>query len=62
SPDGWGYAVFGKVVDGMDTVDLIAKVRTGVGRLKGDHSVRDVPSTPVIIERAVRLDEDGQAD
>ncbi|CUR47166.1 Peptidyl-prolyl cis-trans isomerase ppiB [Alloalcanivorax xenomutans] len=62
TPRGWGYAVFGKVVDGMDTVDRIAKVRTGVGRLNGAHSVRDVPSTPVIIERAVRLDEDGQAD
>ena len=35
---GWGYAVFGKVVDGMDTVDAIAAVSTGN---KGGH--QDVP-------------------
>ncbi|MEQ9508401.1 MAG: peptidylprolyl isomerase [Alloalcanivorax xenomutans] len=62
TPRGWGYAVFGKVVDGMDTVDRIAKVRTGVGRLNGAHSVRVVPSTRVIFERSVRLDEDFKAD
>ena len=47
SPQGWGYAVFGKVVDGMDVVDLIAQVRTGN---KGPH--QDVPIDAVVIEKA----------
>lgn len=41
--DGWGYAVFGKVVQGADVVDKIKQVRTGAG---------DVPATPVVIESA----------
>lgn len=41
---GWGYAVFGKVVDGMNIVDEIAKVRTGS---KGGH--RDVPMETITI-------------
>ncbi|WP_456375601.1 peptidylprolyl isomerase [Thiolapillus sp.] len=45
--DGWGYAVFGKVVDGTDVVDKIEKVATGN---KAGHS--DVPVEPVIIEKA----------
>lgn len=45
---GWGYAVFGKVVAGMDVVDEIEKVRTGN---KGGHD--DVPLEDVLIERAV---------
>ncbi len=45
---GWGYAVFGKVVAGMDVVDAIEKVRTGN---KGGHD--DVPLEDVLIERAV---------
>jgi peptidyl-prolyl cis-trans isomerase B (cyclophilin B) len=45
--DGWGYAVFGKVVDGTDVVDTIEKVRTG---RKGFHD--DVPLDDVRIERA----------
>jgi len=44
---GWGYAVFGKVVEGMDVVTAIEKVRTAN---KGPHS--DVPVEPVIIESA----------
>jgi len=45
--DGWGYAVFGKVVEGMDVVDQINKVKTGRSGM-----FSDVPSEPVIIEKA----------
>lgn len=44
---GWGYAVFGRVVEGQDVVDRIRKVRTGT---RGMH--QDVPLDDVIIERA----------
>jgi len=44
---GWGYCVFGKVVEGMDVVDKIRAVRTG---RSGGH--QDVPEDDVIIERA----------
>jgi peptidyl-prolyl cis-trans isomerase B (cyclophilin B) len=43
---GWGYCVFGKVVEGMDTVDEITKVKTAN---KMGH--QDVPVVPVIIEK-----------
>ncbi|MDX1435006.1 MAG: peptidylprolyl isomerase [Gammaproteobacteria bacterium] len=49
---GFGYAVFGRVVEGMDVVDAIRKVPTGA---RGPY--RDVPTTPVVIERAVLLEE-----
>jgi peptidyl-prolyl cis-trans isomerase B (cyclophilin B) len=45
--DGWGYAVFGKVVEGMDVVEKIKGVPTG---RNGFH--RDVPLQDVVIERA----------
>jgi len=47
TPDGWGYCVFGKVVDGMDVVDKIKDVATGNN---GYH--QDVPVNDVIIESA----------
>ncbi len=47
SGQGWGYAVFGKVIGGMDVVDKIKAVPTGS---KGGH--QDVPNDEVIIERA----------
>jgi len=47
---GWGYAVFGKVVEGKDVVDKIKAVKTG---RKGFHD--DVPLEDVIIEKAVAL-------
>jgi len=48
SASGWGYAVFGKVVEGKDVVDAIEGVKTG---RKGFHD--DVPLEDVVIERAV---------
>jgi len=47
TPDGWGYCVFGKVVDGIDVVESIKAVETGN---KGFH--QDVPVEPVSIESA----------
>jgi len=47
--DGWGYCVFGRVVDGMDVVDKIRSVATGS---RGFH--QDVPRENVMIERAER--------
>ena len=44
---GWGYAVFGAVVDGMEVVDKMAKVRTG-----SQSMMRDVPVDPIIIRTA----------
>ncbi|MDT3736146.1 MAG: peptidylprolyl isomerase [Denitratisoma sp.] len=52
SRDGWGYAVFGKVVQGFDIVQKIAKVKTGNA---GFH--QNVPIAPVIIESARLLPE-----
>ena len=46
--DGWGYCVFGRVVEGMDVVDRIRKVTTGT-----QQGYQDVPVDPVIIEKAV---------
>ncbi|AVO40128.1 peptidylprolyl isomerase [Simplicispira suum] len=50
SAQGWGYAVFGKVVGGTDVVDKIKAVPTG---RKGFHD--DVPKDDVVIEKAVAL-------
>jgi len=48
TPQGWGYAVFGKVVEGMDVADAIAAVKT---------KAQDVPVEPVIVERAHLLSD-----
>lgn len=45
SPQGFGYAVFGKVVEGMDVVDKIAATKTGMKNM-----FRDVPQTPIVIK------------
>jgi peptidyl-prolyl cis-trans isomerase B (cyclophilin B) len=50
SPQGWGYAVFGKVVEGTDVVDRIRKVPTSN---TGMH--QNVPTTAVVIEKAERV-------
>jgi peptidyl-prolyl cis-trans isomerase B (cyclophilin B) len=47
TPQGFGYCVFGKVIDGKDVVDRIKKVKTGS---KAGH--QDVPMEDVIIEKA----------
>ncbi len=47
NPQGWGYAVFGKVTEGLDVVNAIKGVATGNA---GGH--QDVPRTPVVIETA----------
>ncbi len=51
SARGWGYAVFGKVVEGLEVVDAISAVKTGTsGRF------RDVPAEPLVIQSARRVD------
>ncbi len=50
SVQGWGYAVFGKVVAGTEVVDQIKAVKTG---RKGFHD--DVPNEDVVLEKAVAL-------
>ena len=52
-PGRWGYAVFGRVISGMDVVDEIGERATGPG---GPFD-RDVPAAPVIIERVLRVTE-----
>ena len=47
SPQGWGYCVFGKVVEGRDVVDKIGGVKTGS---RAGH--RDVPIEDVVIQKA----------
>jgi len=50
--DGWGYAVFAKVVDGLDVIEKIKAVPTGT---KNGH--RDVPNDVVLIESAEILED-----
>ena len=51
SPSGIGYAVFGRVTEGMDVVDRIGRVRTG-----NQGRMRDVPREPVIIHSITRVE------
>ncbi|MGN0854105.1 MAG: peptidylprolyl isomerase [Kiritimatiellia bacterium] len=46
TPQGFGYAVFGEVTDGLEVVDAIAKVKTG---FNGPH--QNVPEEPVVIKK-----------
>nr|WP_315465863.1 peptidylprolyl isomerase [uncultured Rhodoferax sp.] len=46
-PDGYGYTVFGKVIQGMDTIDKIRNVPTS-----GAGMYQDVPQTPIVIHSA----------
>jgi len=52
TPQGWGYCVFGRVVEGKDVVDRIKKVQTS---RRGMHD--DVPVQDVVIEKAEVVDE-----
>jgi len=51
TPQGFGYAVFGKVVKGQEVVDAIGKVKTGM-----KNGMNDVPTEPVSIVKAYRKD------
>jgi len=49
--DGWGYAVFGKVVSGMEVVDAIATTATG-----SHGPMRNVPREPIVIQSVRRIE------
>ena len=51
NPQGWGYAVFGRVTEGLEVVDAISQVQTG---MRGGH--QDVPVEPVVLRKAERAD------
>ncbi|MDT8384967.1 MAG: peptidylprolyl isomerase [Gammaproteobacteria bacterium] len=53
TPQGWGYAVFGKVVNGMDVVEKIKAVKT---TSRAGH--QDVPAEDIIIEKAEVIDDE----
>ncbi len=57
SLQGFGYCVFGRVVEGMDVVDAIASIPTG----SGGPFASDVPTAPVMIMKAVVVGEDKPA-
>ena len=54
NPQGWGYAVFGQVTDGMDVVEAIAAVQTGNA---GSH--QDVPAEDIVVEKVTITDQEG---
>ena len=54
--NGWGYTVFGKVVEGMETVDRIRKLPTG----PGGPFPKDVPRKAVVIEKVSLLPADAK--
>ena len=50
---GWGYAVFGKVVEGENIVGAISRVRTG----PGGQFAKDAPTIPIIIKKVTEIKE-----
>ncbi len=55
TPEGWGYAVFGKVIDGMEVVDQIAKVETTTFQ-----GFQNVPVDQVVIHQARLISENSE--
>ena len=62
--DGWGYTVFGEVVEGLDVVDKIADVATGtkglharMGNQTMERPMKDVPTENVVIKSIERVKE-----
>jgi peptidyl-prolyl cis-trans isomerase B (cyclophilin B) len=53
TPQGWGYAVFGEVVQGMDVVDGFSRIPTGAS----GPFASDVPKTPIVINKATVISE-----
>jgi len=53
TPQGWGYTVFGEVVEGMDVVDGFGKIPTG----PGGPFPTDVPKTQIVINKATVISE-----
>lgn len=53
SSRGWGYTVFGKVVEGQNIAGAISRVPTG----QGGPFAKDVPRTPIIIEKITEIKE-----
>jgi len=56
TPQGWGYCVFGEVIDGMDVVEEIRQVKT-----TNREGYQDVPEVPVVIEKAYLKETKGGA-
>ncbi|MEM7601247.1 MAG: peptidylprolyl isomerase [Verrucomicrobiota bacterium] len=57
--DGWGYAVFGKVVEGLEVVDQIASVATAQKVLTtkgGDAPMKDVPAETIVIKSVTMVE------
>ena len=48
---GWGYAVFGNVIEGQNVADIISRAATG----SGGPFPQDVPRTPIIIEKMTEI-------
>jgi cyclophilin family peptidyl-prolyl cis-trans isomerase len=57
SPSRWGYAVIGRVVEGMEIIDKIASVPTGAN----GPFPEDAPLQPIVIQTASLVDADGKA-
>ena len=61
TPQGFGYAVFGKVTKGLEVVDKIAKVKTGNHGMHQDVPVKPVVIKKVTVEEAKKAEEGKKA-